>query len=169
MLHMTNLVGGNHPPASRRRLGGIAALALCALSPQLAHAGSCPAGKEGVNVRAPVSTPASGVTDTVIASIDVAKEPAHIEGRLFRMRKLVIQPGGVVPWHSHGDRPAIIYIISGTVEEYASNCSVPIVHPAGDVTPETSGTSHWWKNNGRKTVVLLSADLFPVKADPHTM
>ncbi len=166
---MTNLVGGNHPPASRRRLGGIAALALCALSPQLAHAGSCPAGKEGVNVRAPVSTPASGVTDTVIASIDVAKEPAHIEGRLFRMRKLVIQPGGVVPWHSHGDRPAIIYIISGTVEEYASTCSVPIVHPAGDVTPETSGTSHWWKNNGRKTVVLLSADLFPVKADPHTM
>jgi quercetin dioxygenase-like cupin family protein len=151
------------------RIGGIAALTLAAISPHLAFAGSCPAGKSGANVRPPVSTPASRVTDTVIASIDVAKEPAHIDGRLFRLRKLVIQPGGVVPWHSHGDRPAIIYIISGTVEEYASNCSVPIVHPAGDVTPETSGTSHWWKNNGHQTVVLLSADLFPVKGDPHQM
>ena len=146
---------------------GVSALAL--LGATAAHAGSCPAGKDGVDVRAPVTTPASGVTDTVIASIDVAKEPAHIDGRLFRMRRLVIQPGGVVPWHSHGDRPAIIYIVSGTIEEYASNCSVPIVHPAGDVTEEKSGTSHWWKNNGKKTVVLLSADLFPVKADPHTM
>ena len=84
------------------------------------YAAECPADKRGVDVRAPDKTPASGVTDTVISSIDVAKEPAHIKGRLFRLRKLVIQPGGVVPWHSHGDRPAIIYIISGTVEEYAS-------------------------------------------------
>ncbi len=152
-----------------RHVAGAAAIALAVLAPGLAFAGSCPAGKDGVDVRKPVSTPASGVTDTVIASIDVAKEPAHIEGRLFRLRKLVIAPGGVVPWHSHGDRPAIIYIISGTIEEFASNCAVPIVHPAGDVTEETSGRSHWWKNNGRKTVVLLSADLFPVKADPHTM
>jgi quercetin dioxygenase-like cupin family protein len=147
---------------------GLAALLALAAAPH-AFAGSCPAGKEGVSVRAPVATPAAGVTDTVIASIDVAREPAHIDGRLFRMRKLVIQPGGVVPWHSHGDRPAIIYVISGTVEEYASNCSVPITHGPGDVTPETSGTSHWWKNTGRKTVVLLSADLFPLKADPHQM
>ena len=153
---------------STRLLAGLPALALL-LAPHFAHAGSCPAGNAGVDVRAPVTTPASGVTDTLIASIDVAKEPARINGRLFRMRRLVIQPGGVVPWHSHGDRPAIIYIVSGTVEEYASNCSVPIVHPAGDVTEEKSGTSHWWKNTGKKTVVLLSADLFPVSADPHTM
>ena len=166
---MTRSVRGTHPLAKSRCLGGFAALALLAISPQLAVAGGCPAGKEGVDVRPAVTTPASGVTDTVIASIDPAKEPAHIEGRLFRMRRLVIQPGGVVPWHSHGDRPAIIYIVSGTVEEYASNCSVPIVHPAGDVTEEKSGTSHWWKNTGKKTVVLLSADLFPVKADPHQM
>jgi quercetin dioxygenase-like cupin family protein len=166
---MVHLLRGSSAPSRVCRLAGIAALAFGALSPQLALAGSCPAGKSGVDVRAPVGTPAYRVTDTVIGSIDLAKEPAHIAGRLLRLRKLVVQPGGVVPWHSHGDRPAIIYIIAGTIEEYASNCSVPIVHGPGDVTPETSGTSHWWKNNGRQTVVLLSADLFPVKADPHTM
>jgi quercetin dioxygenase-like cupin family protein len=51
---------------------------------------------------------AKGVTDTVIASTDLAKEPVRIHDRLFRLRKLVVEPGGIVPWHSHGDRPAII-------------------------------------------------------------
>ena len=32
------------------------------------------------------STPASGVTDTVVGIIDLSKEPAHIEGRLLRLR-----------------------------------------------------------------------------------
>jgi quercetin dioxygenase-like cupin family protein len=151
------------------RLGAIVGVAMLAFAPSLALAESCPAGRTGPNVRPADHTPASGVTDTVVGSVDLAKEPAHIEDRLLRLRRLVIQPGGVVPWHSHSDRPAIIYIISGTIEEYASNCSVPIVHRAGDVTAETHGTSHWWKNTGTDTVVLLSADLFPEESDAHTM
>jgi|SRR5580698_5860832 quercetin dioxygenase-like cupin family protein len=150
---------------------GVAAslLAMTVAVPPAAHAGTCPADKVGVDVTKPVDYKAVGVTDTVIGSIDVAKEPAGIQGRLFRLRKLVIAPGGIVPWHSHHDRPAIIYMLSGEMVEYASNCAVPIVHPAGDVTPETSGTAHWWKNTTKHTAVLLSADLLPVGADGHTM
>jgi quercetin dioxygenase-like cupin family protein len=136
-----------------------------------AFAGSCPAGQmrpdgsgEKMN-----SVPASGVTDDVLASIDVAKEPAAVKGRLLRLRRLEIKPGGVVPWHSHGNRPAIIYIIQGEVVEYASSCAVPIVHRAGEVATETHSTAHWWKNTGTETVVLLSADLFPVSGDKHMM
>ena len=124
-------------------------------------AGGCPAGKSGVDLRAQATNPASGVTDNVVGSIDVAKEPAHIDGRLLRMRKLVIQPGGVVPWHSHHDRPAIIVITKGTIVEYASTCSEPIVHGPGDVSTETSQTAHWWRNETRSPVELYSADLFP--------
>ncbi|MCI0465539.1 MAG: cupin domain-containing protein, partial [Beijerinckiaceae bacterium] len=87
------------------------------------------------------------------------KEPAAIDGRTLRLRKLVVQPGGVVPWHSHADRPAIIYIVEGTIIEYASNCAVPIVHKTGEVARETSATSHWWKNASRAPVTLLSADV----------
>ena len=72
------------------------------------------------------------------------------------MRKLVIEPGGIVPWHSHADRPAIIYVVEGEIEEYASNCAAPILHKAGEVVAETKDVSHWWKNVGDKTVVLLS-------------
>ena len=75
---------------------------------------------------------------------------------------------GVVSWHSHGDRPAIIYIAEGEIVEYASNCSEPIVHQAGEIRPETSGTSHWWQNHGSKTVVLFVGDVLHDKAD-HNM
>ncbi len=149
-------------------LGALAVMAV-AMAPSLASAGSCPADKMGVDVRAPDPSPAKGVTDNVLGSIDLSKEPAQINGRLFRLRRLVVQPGGVVPWHSHGNRPAIIYIVSGEVYEYASNCSVPILHKAGDTTEETHGTSHWWKNTGKVPVVILSADLLPEKDDAHMM
>ena len=137
----------------------IAGVALGAsLMASAAFAGECPADQKKPDAREPVDMKPVGVTDTVIAMIDVDQEQG-IKDRKFRMRKLTIEPGGIVPWHSHGERPAIIYIIEGEIDEYASNCAVPIVHKAGDVVAETKGVSHWWKNLGDKTVVLLSADL----------
>jgi len=136
-----------------------------------ASAGECPADKVSSGVRTQGETQPKGVTDTVLASIDLAKEKVNLSDHQLRTRKLVIQPGGVVPWHSHEDRPALIYIVSGTIEEYASNCSVPIVHKAGDISVEKSGVQHWWKNTGKAPVVLLSSDVFHdrPKADPHMM
>ena len=112
-----------------------------------------------------------GVTDTVLASVDLSKEKVNLQDHLLRTRKLVIQPEGIVPWHSHEDRPALISVISGTIEEYASNCSVPIVHKAGEVSVEKSGVQHWWKNTGKTPVVLLSSDVFHdmPKSDAHMM
>ena len=81
-----------------------------------------------------------------------------IKERQLRFRKLTIEPGGIVPWHSHGDRPAIIYIAEGEIIEYASTCAVPIVHKAGEIRPETNPTAHWWQNTGNKTVVLFVGD-----------
>lgn len=145
-----------HLPRLAVRLGVLAAaLAL----PAVAQAGACPADKRMADATKPVTHPAKEVTDTVISSIDLVQEPAHIADRKLRLRRLVVKPGGIVPWHSHGDRPAIIYIVQGEITEYASNCAVPILHKAGESTVETHLTSHWWKNTGRETVTLLSADL----------
>ena len=138
-----------------------------------AGAGECPADKkvpDGQGQKAGATKP-SGITDKVRGSVDLSKEPLALKGRLFRMREIDMQPGGIVPWHSHNERPALIYIVSGEVVEYASNCSVPIVHKAGEVAPEMHGTSHWWKNTGTAPAVLISADLFPteMKMDQHMM
>ncbi len=146
----------------------IAAIALGAcMATTAAFAGECPADQKKPDARGPVDFKPVGVTDTVIASIDVSKAPFDIKDRNFRMRKLTIEPMGIVPWHSHADRPAIIYIVEGEIVEYASNCAVPIVHKAGDVVAETPEVSHWWKNLGDKTVVLLSADLLKDQNDKN--
>jgi quercetin dioxygenase-like cupin family protein len=133
----------------------------------VAAAGECPAGQMKAGVRAPVTLAGKGVTDTTLAAIDLEKEPAKIHDRQLRFRKLTIEPGGVVPWHSHGDRPAIIYIAEGEIHEYASNCAATIVHKAGEIRPETSGVAHWWKNLGDKTVVLFVGDVLHDKNDKH--
>ena len=139
----------------------------------VANAGDCPADKRVADGQGqkPSTAAAKGVTDVVRASTDLSKEPAAIDGRQFRLRQLDIQPGGIVPWHSHDNRPALIYVVSGEIVEYASNCAAPIVHKAGDVAPEKKGTSHWWQNNGSTPVVLISVDLFPVDnmKDQHMM
>lgn len=150
------------------RLVSIAGLALGAsVMASAAFAGECPPDQKKPDAREPVTVGHEGVTDTVIAMIDVEKEPAKIKDTKFRMRKLTIEPGATVPWHSHGERPAIIYIIEGEINEYASNCAVPIVHKAGEVVAETSEVSHWWKNLGDKTVVLISADLLKDPKDKN--
>lgn len=126
-----------------------------------AMANDCPPDKVGTDVTKPGATAPKDVTDTVIASIDLG-DGYNIDGRLLRMRKLVVKPGGIVPWHSHAERPANIYIVSGAITEYRSTCAVPIEHPTGDVTAEHGNLSHWWKNNTKKTAVLISSDIVPM-------
>ena len=147
-------------------LAGVAAGATF-LGVSAAVAGGCPAGKMKADVRQPATHAANGVTDMVLAAIDLEKEPANIKERQLRFRKLTIEPGGIVPWHSHSDRPAIIYIAEGEIVEYASNCADPIVHKAGEIRPETSGTSHWWQNLGNKTVILFVGDVLHDKNDKN--
>lgn len=129
-----------------------------------AFAGDCPAGQMRTDATKPVTYAPKAVTDVVLAQIDLAGEKLALKGHLMRVRKLEIQPGGIVPWHSHGDRPALIYVMSGEIYEHASNCAVPILHKAGEVAKETHATSHWWKNDGKTPVVLLS---FDIQHDPN--
>ena len=168
-----NTISLYRPPLVKRFAIAAAVVAALGLAASAAFAGECPADKrvaDGQGQKPGPSVP-SGVTDVVRYSTDLSKEPIAIQGRQFRLRQLEMQPGGVVPWHSHNERPAMIYIVSGEVVEYASSCAVPIVHRAGDVAPEKNGTSHWWKNTGSTTAVLISVDLFPtgMKMDPHEM
>jgi quercetin dioxygenase-like cupin family protein len=144
-------------------LAGLAATGL-ALGATTAVAGECPADKRVADGKGqkPGPTAPKDVTDKIIAMTDLTKEALGIKDRLFRARQLEIKTGGIVPWHSHGDRPAMIYVVSGEVTEYASTCAVPIVHRAGEVAAERAPTSHWWQNTGSTTSVLISVDLFRI-------
>lgn len=123
-----------------------------------AWAGTCPAGQEAANLLKGAPTAPLKVTDNVIGSVDLKKE-IDVDNRDLRLRRLVVQPGGIVPLHSHAGRPALITVVSGSIIEYRSTCAVGIVHKAGDVAMESDGISHWWKNTGKVPAVLLSADV----------
>ena len=123
-----------------------------------AVAGECPAGKAGTNPLTGAPTAPKAVTDTVIGSVDLGAE-INVADRQLRTRRLVVQPGSIVPLHSHKDRPALIYTVSGQITEYRSSCMVPIVHKGGDIAREADGISHYWINRGKVPTVLLSSDV----------
>ena len=122
-----------------------------------AMAGQC--SKPGSMDLASAPTMPKGVTDMVISSVDLGSE-IGVDGRQLRTRRLVVQPGGVVPLHSHKDRPALIYTLSGSITEYSTACATPIEHKAGDISREADGLSHYWVNHGKVATVLLSSDVF---------
>ena len=155
----------------RRGLAVATLAAGVAFAASPASAGERPADKIKAGVRTTGEMKPKDVTDNVLGMIELGREKVALADRRLRLRKLVVQPGGIVPWHSHEDRPALIYIVSGQMQEYASNCSVAIEHKAGEVSVEKLGVQHWWKNNGKTAAVLLSADLFhdDKHEDEHTM
>lgn len=124
-----------------------------------AFAGSCPADKVTTDGQKAGATAHKDISEKLLGKIDLSKEKVAIAGYHFRMRRLDIKPGGEVAWHSHGDRPALIFVVSGAITEYSSHCAVPIVHNTGDLSVEQGGLSHWWKNTTKKPVVLISAEI----------
>ena len=149
-------------------LGLLAGSAVLASAP--AYAGACPADQVAENAIEAGATMPEGVTDEVFSSIDLSSKGEAWKGSLLRMRKLVVQPGGVVPWHSHEARPANILVVEGSITEYSSNCKVPIEHKASEAVAEFGALAHWWKNNGNTAAVLYSADILPPEMpDDHAM
>jgi quercetin dioxygenase-like cupin family protein len=157
---------------SRRTIAVTGALAglfgTLALSTRV-FAGECPPGKSGTDLMSAGATAPKGVTDKVIGFIDLANEKVKLNGFQLRGRELVVQPGGEVPWHSHADRPALIYIAKGSITEFKSTCAEPILHKAGELAVEDHRVSHWWKNMGKEACVILSFDLYHNSQDPKMM
>ncbi len=144
------------------------AVILAALAPAVftvaapAYAGQCPADQVMAGARTSGETTPKDVTDDVLSAIDLSSKGEAFKGYMLRSRKLVVQPNGVVPWHSHEKRAANILILEGSIMEYNSTCKVAIEHKAGDVVGEFGAdVAHWWRNESDKPVVILSGDLLP--------
>lgn len=135
---------------------GLAMASAVALTAAPAFAGECTAPGMSSLANAPIAPKA--VTDDVLGAIDLGQE-VGIADRSLRLRKLVVQPGGIVPLHAHDDRPALILTVSGEITEHRSTCAQPIVHKTGDLAREVKGTTHYWINHGKVPAVLYSADV----------
>ncbi len=148
----------------------IAAALLITASTQV-FAGDCPKDQMTKGAFLPGETKAKDVTDDVISSVDLSSKGKAFKGFMLRVRKLVVQPGGIVPLHKHDIRAANIYILEGEITEYRTTCKVPLLHKAGDVTAEFGADlSHWWRNDSTKPTIILSSDLLPpAMVETHDM
>lgn len=137
----------------------LAAAAATLVTANPAAAGVCPVDKIKTDARTTGVTQPKDVTDTELAFVKLDDQIQGLDNRRLRLRRLVVKPGGVVPWHSHTDRPALIMTVRGEIVEFRSSCAVGIVHHTGDVVEEVKGVSHYWKNLGDTDAILLAADI----------
>jgi quercetin dioxygenase-like cupin family protein len=89
---------------------------------------------------------------------DLGSEIEGMQGRQLRLRVLNLEPGGVVGLHSHKDRPAVAYVLQGTLIEHRDGGAMK-EHPKGDAWSEGKETTHWAENKGKTPVVLIGADI----------
>jgi quercetin dioxygenase-like cupin family protein len=137
----------------------LASLAAAMLSVSTAFADECPADQRGASAPAPMAAP-QGLTEQTLVAFDLS-ENYGIAGRLLRLRRITVAPGGAIPWHEHRERPGVVTILSGEMMEYRSTCRTPIVHRAGDSVAENGPFFHQWRNDGNASAVILTADLPP--------
>ena len=111
-----------------------------------AQAGSCPKDKVLSIPRSIESKDSVGVGRETLAIVKLAGWRGV--GDLFlRTRRLTVDPHGIIPTHTHEDRPSIVYLVSGELIEHSTFCSVPIRHKAGEWAEEFgAGHGHWWEN-----------------------
>jgi quercetin dioxygenase-like cupin family protein len=116
---------------------------------------SCPNGRtlDGANHEA--FGPQHGVSAQDIALTPIASDPT----RAVRMRRLVIEPGGVIAWHAHDQVQGMALIVAGEMTEIRNSCMDPIRYRAGDVAIEDAQTAHGWRNDGDDPAIVIVAHL----------
>ena len=112
----------------------------------------CPADRVGANPNR-LEAASAGTEAVDLAFSPLASDPT----RALRLRRITIQPGGVIPWHAHDVNQGMALLVSGEMTEYRSDCLDPIVHRAGHIAREDVATQHGWRNlSDREAVVLVS-------------
>jgi quercetin dioxygenase-like cupin family protein len=99
-----------------------------------------------------------GRTEEMLRSLDLTGEIQSARGRPLRMRKLTVQPGGVLAVHNHVDRPAVTYMLQGQMT-YRQEGRPDVVANAGDGFAEGRATTHWGESTGSVPAVWIACDI----------
>ena len=99
-----------------------------------------------------------GVTEELLATVDLGPEIDGMAGRQLRMRMFTFEPGAVFgPVHDHKGRPGIVYILQGTITDHRNGAATD--YGPGVGWPEDRNTTHWLENRGSVPAVEISVDI----------
>ena len=99
-----------------------------------------------------------GQSEELLRSIDLTNELDSSKGRPLRMRKVTLQPGGVLGLHNHVDRPAVTYLLQGQMT-YRQEGKPDLVANPGDGFAEGRATTHWAESTGKVPAVWIAVDI----------
>jgi quercetin dioxygenase-like cupin family protein len=99
-----------------------------------------------------------GLSAEPLQSLDLSEEMDSVKGRPLRMRKITLQPGGVIGLHTHKDRPAVSYFLQGEVTYHQEGKADVVVGPAQGFA-EGKATTHWAENRGTAPAVWIAVDI----------
>jgi quercetin dioxygenase-like cupin family protein len=100
----------------------------------------------------------AGFSDELLRTIDLSREFDSTSGRTLRMRKITLQPGGVLGLHNHVDRPAITYMLQGQVTYHQEGKPNQVLNP-GEGSAEGRATMHWAESTGKVPAVWIGVDI----------
>lgn len=104
-------------------------------------------------------TQMQGVRISPPTALDLSEEIDGVNGRQLRLRVVTIEPGGAIPLHSHNGRPAVAYVLQGTLTEHREG-SEAIDRHEGQSWTEGKDITHWAENKGNTAVVVVAVDVF---------
>ena len=105
-----------------------------------------------------VAPESRGVSVDLLATVDLGPEIEGMAGRLLRMRRVTIEPGGVFgPTHDHVGRPGVVFVLQGTITDHRDGAAVE--YGPGPGWPEDRHTMHWLENTGTIAAVEISVDI----------
>ena len=107
----------------------------------------------------PAPTESKGVKFSAATALDLGQEIDGVGGRQLRLRVVTLDPGGVVALHTHKGRPAVAYVVQGTLIEHREGSSAREWHQ-GESWTEGKDTTHWAENKGAEPVVVVAVDVF---------
>jgi quercetin dioxygenase-like cupin family protein len=103
-------------------------------------------------------TESKGVQISPPEALDLTPWADDMKGRQLRIRKLTVEPGGVLGLHSHKDRPDASYIVEGELTEYRAGGYVR-QRQAGMLGTSGKDVTHSLENKGTTPAVLIVVDV----------
>ena len=94
-----------------------------------------------------------------LSRFDLGRELKGLGGRDARLRFWLMDPGGTIRFHKHAERPAMVYLLTGEVEESKWGVQGTKTIKAGEVAVEAADTEHYWINKGQQAVTMAAVDL----------
>ena len=99
----------------------------------------------------------TGVTWTPLADVDLGAE-LGFEGHGLRSRLVTLPPGGIIPTHTHNDRPSVMYVVEGVATEQRGDQIIE--RRQGESFQIGRNTSHSIENKSGARAAYVETDVY---------